>query len=243
MTGGLPRRLPSDDIRRAALTTPPEDGNGFDAFAAALPPPGEDHEARPAGLVWDAIRISTPVGERALGVLHERSGAVVEDPRCGLLYWFIRHGTADQWGPLGHLRVLGDGVYVVIPRHGITTGPAPHWRVPPRMGRFLTHPDHLHAALRHAIRDAFGPHHCAGCGRETDEPIPFHREHTEWGPGLTHRVCLTCAREYLRPQQAEALVEEHAAQCPACRPDRPRCPLGRVLARVLKGARAHRWAG
>ncbi|MDT3395420.1 hypothetical protein RKE29_01935 [Streptomyces sp. B1866] len=242
MSGGLPRRLPSDDIRRAVLTTPPEDAC-FDAFAAAPLPLSDDHETRPAGLAWDAIRIATPVGERALGVLRERTGAVVEDPGGGLLYWFIRHGAADQWGPLGRLRVLGHGAHVVIPRFGITTGPAPHWRVQPRLGRFLTHPDRLHTALHHAIRDAFGPHHCAGCGRETDEPIPFHREHTAWGPGMTHRVCLTCARDYLRPQQAEALVEEHAAQCPACRPDRPGCPRGRVLGRVLEGSRAHRWAG
>ncbi|MDT3397607.1 hypothetical protein RKE29_13255 [Streptomyces sp. B1866] len=197
-------------------------------------PPEQDHEMQPAGVWWDALRVPTPIGERALGILRERTGAVVEDPGGSLLYWFVRKGVTGRWdqGRLREVRLLGQDSFLVVPPLHRRGGSAPYWRVAPRMGRLLTDPERLRIALGLAVQDALGPHYCVGCGRETAEPIPFYREDTASGPGWTWRVCADCAPDYVTAEQARRLVAEHREECAGCRSCGEACATGRALARA-----------
>ncbi|MDT3397438.1 hypothetical protein RKE29_12390 [Streptomyces sp. B1866] len=244
MTGrAQPRRTPGDRARRAHLAAVasgfdldgPGDGfdsgigSGFDGFAWWTPP-YNDHEARPAGGAWDAVRVPVPLGERTLAVLRERTGAVVEDSGRAVLYWFVRPYAASGWD-LAEVRVLGTGSFVVLPAVHVTDGSLPRWRVRPRLGCLLTHPAHLRAALQLAVRGMPGPPTCTGCAR-TAEPL-FPCRPGGW-------VCRECAPEHLRSEEAEALAREHAARCPACRATGGPCALGGTLRQLYQAVLAHR---
>ncbi|MEU0671378.1 hypothetical protein ABZ330_00500 [Streptomyces sp. NPDC006172] len=104
-----------------------------------------------AGQEWDAIRVPRSVGLAALGILGQRSGAVVEDSISSAVYFFTPVGTAARWDA-ENTRALGEGSTVTIPPARRTEGPGVHWRICPGDGRWLTDPQ----ALQAAIADAFG---------------------------------------------------------------------------------------
>lgn len=60
------------------------------------PPTGPDPEALPTGFWWDAVRAEESIGERALALLGDGSGAVIQDRR-NTYYWLIPCGTASSW--------------------------------------------------------------------------------------------------------------------------------------------------
>lgn len=114
------------------------------------PPTGLAVVAIRAGERWDAVKVSAELGNRALALLGNASGAVISDGRDGWMYWLVRPGTAGPWN-LPRVRVLGGAGgqihYVPVPGTGRTAGPGPHWRVPLSYDRRLTDPAILRTAL------------------------------------------------------------------------------------------------
>lgn len=112
---------------------------------------------RPAGEWWDAIRVPRRVGETVLAALGTHSGAVIEDPSGGILYWLVRPHSATDWQfpTISEIHVRSDATHVAVPGTQCTAGP--HWRVPPTRSRCLTDPELLRAAIQDAVDAAFGP--------------------------------------------------------------------------------------
>ncbi|MFC8679825.1 hypothetical protein ACFUEN_44995 [Streptomyces griseorubiginosus] len=103
-----------------------------------------------AGRDWDAVRVPRSVGVDAMTILGTRCGAVVEDPLCEAVYYFVPVGTAAVWD-VPTTRALGAGASVTIPPPRRTDGAGPHWRICPGDGSWLTDPQALQAALEDAI--------------------------------------------------------------------------------------------
>ncbi|MDT3396822.1 hypothetical protein RKE29_09230 [Streptomyces sp. B1866] len=110
-------------------------------------------EAQPVGVWWDAVRVPASVGERALRLLGEQTGAVIADPPGIRLYWLIGTGAADAWdhGALQPVHLLRAHSFLVVPPAHRVTGPGVHWRLRPTADRRLTEPRALHTALRIAL--------------------------------------------------------------------------------------------
>lgn len=108
-----------------------------------------------AGDTWDAVRVPRSVGSDAVAILGNRSGAALQDPHEGCLYFFITPGSADSWktSDVPGARILGSGTHVVFPPARRTSGPGPHWRICPGDDGLLTDT----AALRAALEDAAAP--------------------------------------------------------------------------------------
>lgn len=119
-------------------------------------PVGHTVSLRPAGQWWDAVRVPRAVALEALGRLGARSGAVIEDPGGGLLYWLIPAGRADGWRmpEQARIRVLGERSSLAVPGPQRTSGP--HWRIPPTRRNALTDPARLHDALARAAATVAG---------------------------------------------------------------------------------------
>ncbi|MET7781500.1 hypothetical protein ABZU94_07210 [Streptomyces mirabilis] len=145
-------------------------------------PAGRTVSLRPAGKWWDAVRVPRDIGLEALGRLGSGTGAVIEDPGGGLLYWFVPAGEASAWQMTEGARiiVLGDTAHVPVPGPQRTSGP--HWRVPPTRSNTLTDPSRLHNALAQAAAlvaeerpdaayKALLSHYdeCPGCRNDTDQ--------------------------------------------------------------------------
>ncbi|MGR3933838.1 hypothetical protein [Streptomyces sp. BRA346] len=118
------------------------------------PPRGDDVEVVEVGPYWDALRAPIDIGERALTLLGDASGAVIAD--YGLMYWLIPSGHARRWRRLPReIRALGahgaEITYVGVPPATHTTGPRLHWRIPVGPDRYLTDATRLHEALVRAI--------------------------------------------------------------------------------------------
>lgn len=113
-------------------------------------PAGHTVEMRPGGQWWDAVRVPRTTALDALGRLGHDSGAVIEDPGCGLLYWLVPAGHADGWQmpEEARIRVLGSSSSLAVP--GPQRTAAPHWRIPPTRRSTLTDPALLHDALARA---------------------------------------------------------------------------------------------
>ncbi|MFF7654426.1 hypothetical protein ACFZCY_32120 [Streptomyces sp. NPDC007983] len=119
-----------------------------------MPPRGSDVEMVKVGPHWDVLRAPAEIGERALGLLGDASGAVIAD--YGLMYWLIPAGHAQDWPRLqAGIHALGaQGVevtYVGVPPAHWRGGPRLHWRVPVGPDRYLTDPGRLREALVQAI--------------------------------------------------------------------------------------------
>lgn len=122
------------------------------------PPNGTEIEALRAGQWWDAVRVRSAAGNRALELLGEAAGAVIADPDCARLYFLIPPGTAAGWN-LRYADVLGDGpqaVFVGVPPVSRREGPGVHWCVPPQRDQYLTDPVFLYEALRAATLAELG---------------------------------------------------------------------------------------
>ncbi|MES4901571.1 MULTISPECIES: hypothetical protein [unclassified Streptomyces] len=116
------------------------------------PPNGRDIKVVPTGQWWDAVRVPKRLGEHALGLLGDQSGAVIQDSH-GPMYWLVTPGTADNWG-LQQVHVLGASTagasYVGVPPAHWTSRPGTHWRIPVDPERYLTDAQLLHEALSQA---------------------------------------------------------------------------------------------
>jgi hypothetical protein len=114
-------------------------------------PPGRVVALRAAGQWWDAVRVPRHIGESVLTALGDTSGAVIEDPAGGLLYWLIPPGEASAWSlpQLCGVQVQGDTAHVAVPGPQRTAGP--HGRIPPSPSRCLTPGAPLGAVLLDAV--------------------------------------------------------------------------------------------
>ncbi|MER8158180.1 hypothetical protein [Streptomyces sp. NPDC094472] len=181
------------------------------------PPPAVDVEALPAGKWWDAIRAAPTVGERALDLLGDETGAVIQD-KHGPLYWLVAVGSATSWH-LRQVRVLtelaDEKTYLGVPPVSWTEGPETHWRVPLTADHYLTDAGKLWGALAEADRAELGPvpqgrQTCYRCELPTDEPVIVDVEHGGSGAGRTIYACPPHARNYQRDPVAEAAAMRRA---------------------------------
>lgn len=179
------------------------------------PPNTEDVEALPVGKWWDAVSVSAAVGDRALQVLGEESGAVIQDDLYGKLYWLIETDSARSWC-VRRVRVLttltDETTLLGVPPAGWTAERHSYWRVPLGPGRYLTEAGRLHEALAQAVTEVLGPvpevrQLCYRCQLPTDEPTPVAMEHSGGVGGVTIYACpkhVTNYPERLRPHALSA---------------------------------------
>ncbi|MFJ1994124.1 hypothetical protein [Streptomyces asiaticus] len=183
------------------------------------PPPAVDVEALPAGKWWDAVRAAPLVGERALELLGDVTGAVIQD-KYGTLYWLVEVGTATSWH-LRQVRVLtelaDESTYLGVPPASWTRGPKTHWRVPLSADHYLTDAGRLWGALAEADRAEYGRapegrQLCYRCQLPTDEPIPVEVEDGRSDVGKVTYACPPHAPLYTRRQPrslTSAAATEH----------------------------------
>ncbi|MER8155621.1 hypothetical protein [Streptomyces sp. NPDC094472] len=180
------------------------------------PPTAVDVEALPAGKWWDAVRAAPTVGERALELLGDETGAVIQD-KHGPLYWLVAVGSATSWH-LRQVRVLtqlaDESTYLGVPPASWTEGPRTHWRVPLSADHYLTDASRLWGALAEADRAEYGRapegrQLCYHCQLPTDEPIPVEVEHSS-DVGRTVYACPPHAPLYTR-RQPRSLTSAAAA--------------------------------
>ncbi len=171
-----------------------------------MPPPSGDVEPLPVGKWWDAVRVTPPVGDRALGLLGDDTGAVIQDS-YGTLYWFVAIGSAAGW----HLRgtrvlceLIDEVTYLGVPPADWTEPThrgRTHWRVPLGPNRYLTDTRHLWEALAAADHAELGPRVegrqlCVRCQLPTDEPVLVGTEGGSLGGAVY--ACPRHAPEYQR---------------------------------------------
>ncbi|MFD8455465.1 hypothetical protein ACFV27_42320 [Streptomyces antimycoticus] len=182
------------------------------------PPPAVDVEPLPAGKWWDAVRAAPAVGERALELLGDETGAVIQD-KHGPLYWLVTVGSATSWH-LRQVRVLtelaDESTYLGVPPVSWTEGPRTHWRVPLSANRYLTDAERLWGALAEADRAEYGRapegrQLCYRCKLPTDEPIPVDVEDSRSDVGKVTYACPRHAPLYTR-HQPRTLTSATAAE-------------------------------
>ncbi|MEU0924361.1 hypothetical protein [Streptomyces malaysiensis] len=181
------------------------------------PPNSRSVEALPVSEWWDAVRAAPAIGEHALGLLGDESGAVIQDEH-GSLYWLVKVGSATSWH-LREVRVLAEltdeSTYLGVPPASWTTGPKTHWRVALSADRCLTDAWRLWGALAEADRAVLGPvpqgrQTCYRCELPTDEPVIVDIEHGGSGAGRTVYACPPHARIHQRDPVAEAAAMRRA---------------------------------
>ncbi|SEC89533.1 hypothetical protein [Streptomyces melanosporofaciens] len=177
-----------------------------------------DVEALPAGKWWDAVRAAPTVGERALELLGEESGAVIQD-RHGPLYWLVAVGSAKSWH-LRQVRVLAklehESTYLGVPPVSWTEGPRTHWRVPLSADHYLTDAWKLWEALAEADRAEYGRvpegrQLCYRCALPTDEPIPVEVEDSHGDVAKVTYACPSHAPLYSK-RRPRTLTSAEAAE-------------------------------
>ncbi|MGW7617652.1 hypothetical protein ACWGLG_17770 [Streptomyces antimycoticus] len=182
------------------------------------PPNTEDVEALPVGKWWDAVRAASPIGERALRLLGDETGAVIQD-KHGPLYWLVAVCTATSWH-LRQVRVLAEltdeSTYLGVPPAFWTKGPSTHWRVPLSADHYLTDAWRLWEALAKADRAEYGRRRegrqfCYHCKLPTDEPIPVDVEDRGSDVGKVTYACPTHAASYLRNGRRPRILTSAAA--------------------------------
>lgn len=183
------------------------------------PPPSGDVEPLPVGKWWDAVRAERTIGERALTLLGDDTGAVIKHTGGTTLYWLIATDTARSWH-LRQVRVLtklvDESIYLGVPPADWHEGPRPHWRVPLGPGRYLTDTQRLWDALAAAVRAELGPASdgrrlCFRCQLPTDEPVIVGEEH---GGSLGGGTIYAC------PQHAEYFPKHRQIRLVPTRPTR-----------------------
>lgn len=117
-------------------------------------PPCDGVEMVQVGPYWDVLRAPVEIGERALELLGDASGAVIAD--YSLMYWLIPSGAAQYWRRLQReIHALGahgaEATYVGVPPTKWTEGPRLHWRIPVGPDRYLTDANQLREALARAV--------------------------------------------------------------------------------------------
>ncbi|WP_413800914.1 hypothetical protein [Streptomyces iranensis] len=163
------------------------------------PPNTEDVEELPVGKWWDAIAAPTPVADRALELLGDRSGAVIQDDTYGKTYWLIGidTATARSWR-MRQVRILAEladeGTLLGVPPASWGAEHKTYWRIPLGPDRYLTDTNHLIRALRQALDDVLGPapdgrQMCYRCQLPTDEPIPVDVEDSGGAVDRTTYAC------------------------------------------------------
>ncbi|GAA0906328.1 MULTISPECIES: hypothetical protein [Streptomyces violaceusniger group] len=182
------------------------------------PPPAVDVEPLPAGKWWDAVRAAPTVGERALELLGDETGAVIQD-KHGPLYWLVAMGSAKSWH-LRQVRVLAklehESTYLGVPPVSWTEGPRTHWRVPLSANRYLTDAGRLWGALAEADRAEYGRapegrQLCYRCKLPTDEPIPVEVEDGRSAVGKVTYACPPHAPLYSK-RRPRSLTSAAAAE-------------------------------
>ncbi|MEU8721526.1 hypothetical protein [Streptomyces antimycoticus] len=185
------------------------------------PPNKQDIEALPVGKWWDAVSAPIVVADRALELLGERSGAVIQDDAHGKAYWLIEVDSAKSWS-VYQVRVLAallDEITLLgVPPVSWRTRNHDHdtyWRVRYRVDRYLTNTRQLHRALRQAGDDILGPapdgrQLCYRCELPTDEPVPVAIEHSGSVASPTVYACPTHARDYPRDAVTQAAAMRRA---------------------------------
>lgn len=125
------------------------------AAPSASLPAALDAELIDAGAYCDFVRVPGYLGDRVLAVLDEHAGAVIRDRYAHLLYFLIRPGAADDWRfpDEAHVRILGEGSYVLVPPRHCDRSAAVHWARPAVHGHVLTRSRRLHAAMQTVIAD------------------------------------------------------------------------------------------
>ncbi|WP_374229220.1 hypothetical protein [Streptomyces sp. NEAU-YJ-81] len=163
------------------------------------------------------MRAAPTVGERALKVLSDETGAVIQD-KYGTLYWLVAVGSATSWH-LRQVRVLtqlaDESTYLGVPPISWTEGPRTHWRVPLSAEHYLTDAFKLWGALAEADRVVFGPvpqgrQTCYRCELPTEEPVIVDVQHGGSGAGRTIYACPRHTRTYQRDAVAEAAARRRA---------------------------------
>ncbi|MCQ8191110.1 hypothetical protein [Streptomyces rugosispiralis] len=182
----------------------------------------EDVEALPVGKWWDAIAAPTPVADRALELLGDRSGAVIQDDTYGKTYWLIGidTSTARSWRMRG-VRILAEladeGTLLGVPPASWGAEHRTYWRIPLGPDRYLTDTNHLVRALSQALDEVFGPapdgrQLCYYCDLPTDEPVIVDVQHSAGGAGRTVYACPPHARTYERDAVTEAAARRRALE-------------------------------
>ncbi|MBA6437477.1 hypothetical protein [Streptomyces sp. GMR22] len=179
---------------------PTSEERGHSARALPWTPPNtEDVEVLPVGTWWDAISAPTPVADRALELLGDRSGAVIQDDIYGKAYWLIAvdTSTARSWR-MRQVRILAEladeGTLLGVPPASWGPEHKAYWRIPLGPDRYLTDTHHLVLALHRALDDVLGPEPdgrqlCHRCWLPTDEPIPVEVEDGRSDVGKVTYAC------------------------------------------------------
>ncbi|OPF67857.1 hypothetical protein VT50_0237620 [Streptomyces antioxidans] len=184
------------------------------------PPQTADVELLPVGKWWDAVSAPTAVADRALELLGDRSGAVIQDDTYGKTYWLIAIGTSTprSWR-LRQVRVLtelaDEGTLLGVPPASWRADHRTYWRIPLGPGRYLTDTHHLIRALRQALDDVLGPapdgrQLCYHCQLPTNEPVPVAIEHSGSVASATVYACPTHTRDYPRDAIAQTAAMRRA---------------------------------
>src|SRR5262245_30816786 len=79
-----------------------------------LPSPEQGCRPAPCGRWWDAVRVDTFDGTRALAHLRDDSGPLIEDRPSATMTWLVAPRCADVWQLRG-VRVFGSGHWLTVP--------------------------------------------------------------------------------------------------------------------------------
>lgn len=186
------------------------------------PPNTEDVEVLPVGKWWDAVSAHTAVADRALELLGDQSGAVIQDDTYGKTYWLIGIGTSTprSWR-MRQIRILAEladeGTLLGVPPASWRAEHRTYWRIPLGPDRYLTDINRLLTALSQARDDVLGPEPdgrqlCYRCQLPTDEPVPVAIEHTGSLASSTVYACPTHARDYPRDAVTQAAAMRRALE-------------------------------
>ena len=113
-------------------------------------PTGHATQTVPAGRWFDAVRVSSFDGIRAITRLQERSGPVLEDQVDGVMTWLVPTGSTATWDLPG-VDLLSAGRVLTVPPASQIEGMF-RWLIPPPPeGDCITTPEALRQALAEVL--------------------------------------------------------------------------------------------